>query len=51
MFMPRLIGALSSYVSNGKDNLSIPCIVLSVSVLLKDVNALCLNNNDVDNDY
>lgn len=33
-----------------KENLSISCIVSSVLVFLKDVNALCLNNNDVDND-
>lgn len=33
-----------------KENLSISCIVPSVLVFLKDVSALCLNNNDVDND-
>lgn len=33
-----------------KENLSISYIVPSVLVFLKDVNALCLDNNDVDND-
>lgn len=51
IFMPRLIWALNSYVSRYKCNSSISYIVTLVFVVLKYLNALCLNNNEDGNVY